>query len=324
MRFKTLSTTSEGGACVRITADSPEDMWFVFNIIQEGDLIKGVADRKVSRDTAGGSSVERITVRLAIAVTDVSFDPDTGLLRVSGSNKTENDFVRLGAHHTLELEPHRSFDLEKACFDSLHWEQLKEGRERPGTTDVAAIVMDQGIAYICSIGAAMTVVRAKIETAVPKKRPGVSVALGVLLTFYMAGLYTTAPQVSQHERGVARFHEAVLAGLLRHVEWDKIKAIIIASPRFVKVQNTRQNRCRRQGIRVYTSGVRFAAGRLFCVYDGGGVSEGPAPSAGGPRVRAPCPACNCNLAGCLSRCALQALCACACLRWPPQSSPGEG
>lgn len=223
MRFKTLSTTSEGGANVRITADSPEDMWYVFNVIERGDRITSVADRKVSRDTAGGTSVERVTVRLAVSVTDVSFDPDTGLLRVSGSNTTENAHVRMGAHHTLEvrvlilralsvqchrrpraqLEPHKSFDLEKDAFDSMHWEQLKEGRREGsagGGADVAAVVMDQGVAYvrrsrccsadgcfgavpprppsyraaqICSIGAAMTVVRAKIEMAVPKKRPGV-------------------------------------------------------------------------------------------------------------------------------------------------------
>ena len=43
-------------------------------------------------------------------------------------------------------------------------------------------------------------------------------------------------QVSQHERGVARFHEAVLSGILRHVDWERSKAIIIASPRFVRVR----------------------------------------------------------------------------------------
>jgi protein pelota len=103
MKFKTVSSTSEGGATVRVTADSPEDMWHIFNLVERGDSVTSLSDRKVSRETAGGTAVERITVRLAVVVTEVSFDPETGALRVSGSNTTENDHVRIGAYHTLEV-----------------------------------------------------------------------------------------------------------------------------------------------------------------------------------------------------------------------------
>lgn len=113
MRFKTLSTTSDGGATVRITADSAEDMWYAYNIIELGDRITSVADRKIARDTAGGTSVERITVRLAVSVTDISFDPDTGSLRISGVNTTENAHVRLGAHHTLEVRTRAGYGTRR-------------------------------------------------------------------------------------------------------------------------------------------------------------------------------------------------------------------
>jgi protein pelota len=103
MKFKTVSTTSEGGASVRITADSPEDMWHIFNLVMRGDTVTSLADRKVTRETASGTAAERITVRLAVAVEEVSFDPETGALRVSGTNTTEHEHVRLGAHHTLEV-----------------------------------------------------------------------------------------------------------------------------------------------------------------------------------------------------------------------------
>lgn len=36
-------------------------------------------------------------------------------LRLSGRNLTETDEVKLGAYHTLELEPQRAFTLAKAC-----------------------------------------------------------------------------------------------------------------------------------------------------------------------------------------------------------------
>jgi len=61
----------------------------------------------------------------------------------------------------------------------------------------------------------MTVVRAKIENSIPKKRTG---------------------SVSGHEKGLQRFFEMVMQGILRHFNFDVIKCVIIASPGFVKDQ----------------------------------------------------------------------------------------
>ena len=36
-------------------------------------------------------------------------------IRLSGRNLTETDEVKLGAYHTLELEPQRAFTLAKVC-----------------------------------------------------------------------------------------------------------------------------------------------------------------------------------------------------------------
>ena len=61
--------------------------------------------------------------------------------------------------------------------------------------------MDAGVAYVCAISGMATTVRAKVETSVPKKRPG----------------------VTHHERGIRRFFDAVLAALMRcaaHGKWS--------------------------------------------------------------------------------------------------------
>ena len=49
--------------------------------------------------------------------------------------------------------------LEQACDVTQH-------------ADLAAIVMQEGLAHVCLITASMTLVRAKIETNIPRKRKG--------------------------------------------------------------------------------------------------------------------------------------------------------
>jgi hypothetical protein len=57
--------------------------------------------------------------------------------------------TKLLSGRSSQLEPHRSFELSKVVFDSMHWQQLREGRDQSAVQgDVAAVIMDQGIAYV--------------------------------------------------------------------------------------------------------------------------------------------------------------------------------
>ena len=49
--------------------------------------------------------------------------------------------------------------IDQACDPTQH-------------ADLAAIVMQEGLAHICLVTSSMTVVRAKIETNIPRKRKG--------------------------------------------------------------------------------------------------------------------------------------------------------
>ena len=73
------------------------------------------------------------------------------------------------------------------------------------------------MAYLVLISGSLTLTRAKIDMAVPRKRGN-------------------AGAVTQHERALIRFFEAVLQAILRHVKFDVVKCVIIASPGFTKDQ----------------------------------------------------------------------------------------
>lgn len=58
----------------------------------------------------------------------------------------------------------------------------------------------------------MTVVRQRVEVPVPRKRTGSS---------------------TLHDKGLARFYETVYQSFLRHIPYQSLRVIIIASPGFV-------------------------------------------------------------------------------------------
>ncbi len=92
-----------------------EDMWHAYNLIRVGDHITATTFRKVQRDSGVGAESEKVKLTLKIAVEDVDFDPQGGSIRLKGRNLVENEHVKLGAYHTLELEEHRAFTINKVC-----------------------------------------------------------------------------------------------------------------------------------------------------------------------------------------------------------------
>lgn len=121
----------------------------------------------------------------------------------------------MGAYHTIDLELNRKFEIEKPEWDSISLGRVEAACDVTQNADVAAVIMQEGIAHICLITSNMTIVRSKLDMAIPRKRKN---------------------QPSQHEKGLAKFYEAVMQGILRHVNFDIVKCVLLASPGFVKDQ----------------------------------------------------------------------------------------
>ncbi|KAK6289408.1 hypothetical protein POUND7_000949 [Theobroma cacao] len=100
------------GSVKMIPVDS-DDLWSVYNLIATGDSVMARTVRKVLRETAGGRDAERITLKLEIKVEAIDYDKEGSILRIRGKNILENEHVKIGAFHTLELELHRPFVLRK-------------------------------------------------------------------------------------------------------------------------------------------------------------------------------------------------------------------
>eukprot|EP01116_Phalansterium_solitarium_P002052 TRINITY_DN11903_c0_g1_i1.p1 TRINITY_DN11903_c0_g1~~TRINITY_DN11903_c0_g1_i1.p1 ORF type:complete len:388 (-),score=185.01 TRINITY_DN11903_c0_g1_i1:603-1766(-) len=216
MKLKYREINKDGSGFIRLIPEEAEDMWHLYNLISVGDELKGTAIRRVqSESTTGSTSSERVKVTLTIEVSTIDFDAQSGLLRAGGKNVSENKFVKMGAFQTIEVEPNREFTIAKQYWDVVSLDRISAACDPTKFADVAAVVMAEGLAHLCLITPAMTIVRQKLEVPIPRKRKAA---------------------VEAHEKGLQRFFEQVLQALLRHVNFDIVKCVIIASPGFTKDQ----------------------------------------------------------------------------------------
>eukprot|EP00742_Colponemidia_sp_Colp-10_P004952 GILJ01005290.1.p1 GENE.GILJ01005290.1~~GILJ01005290.1.p1 ORF type:complete len:434 (-),score=75.79 GILJ01005290.1:47-1348(-) len=200
---------------VTLSAEEPEDLWHVYNILAVGDCIKATTMRKVTKEMSTGStSSARLRMSISIQVEELDFDSQGGVIRINGRNIEESEHIKLGQYHTIELELHRNFTIFKRHWDAVYLDRLAVATDPRHTADVAAVVMEEGLAHVCLITGFMTITRARIDANIPRKRKG----------------------ATGHDKALEKFFETVLSAVIRHVDFAVVKCCIIASPGFTKDQ----------------------------------------------------------------------------------------
>ncbi|WRX22959.1 eRF1 domain 1/Pelota-like - like 6 [Theobroma cacao] len=237
------------GSVKMIPVDS-DDLWSVYNLIATGDSVMARTVRKVLRETAGGRDAERITLKLEIKVEAIDYDKEGSILRIRGKNILENEHVKIGAFHTLELELHRPFVLRKDIWDSLALDVLQQASDPGASADLAVVLMQEGLAnillvgkrillksgltsaawlchislslidkdakyYYCGLYKSMTSTRSRIETSIPRKH---------------------GPAIAGYEAALKKFFENVLQAFMKHIDFNVVRCAVIASPGFTKDQ----------------------------------------------------------------------------------------
>lgn len=217
MKLLHRNLDKKNAGSIVLIAEEAEDMWHAYNLINTGDKLRSTTIRRVVNESAGGSltSTSRVHTTLTICVEKLDFDTQASVLRVKGTNIEENQFVKMGAYHTIDLELNRKFTIAKNEWDSVALSRVEEACDPSQNADLAAIVMHEGLANVCLILSSMTLVKAKIEMNIPRKRKGLC---------------------ANHDRNLERFYDRIIQALLTHIKFDIVKAIVIASPGFLKDQ----------------------------------------------------------------------------------------
>ena len=117
--------------------------------------------------------------------------------------------------HTVEVcyDPPQQVDIHKIVWDTVAEDRLKLACDEDSRADTAAVVIDTGTAYVCLVTGALCVTKAKIDTHIAKKHK------------YSA---------TARDDSVTRFYQQVLDAILTHVDFAKIRLILLCSPAQVK------------------------------------------------------------------------------------------
>ena len=71
----------------------------------------------------------------------------------------------MGAYHTIDVEAQRKFTLTKHDgWDSVALDRVDEACDAARTADLAAIIMQEGLANICFVTSSMTVQMQKVSS----------------------------------------------------------------------------------------------------------------------------------------------------------------
>nr|GMC96086.1 protein PELOTA 1 [Ipomoea batatas] len=205
-----------GPGSVKMVAEEADDLWIAYNLIAEGDTVLASTFRKVLReDASGGREAERLKLKLQIKVEAVEYDKEDSALRIRGKNILENEHVKIGAFHTLEIELHRPFVLGKDVWDSLALEALRQAADPAASADLAVVLMQEGSAQIFLVGKSVTISRSRIETSIPRKH---------------------GPAIAGYDKALTKFFNNVVDAFLKHIDFNVIRCAVIASPGFTKDQ----------------------------------------------------------------------------------------
>ncbi|PKA61741.1 hypothetical protein AXF42_Ash008571 [Apostasia shenzhenica] len=216
MKLVHKNMVRNGPGSVKIIPEEDDDMWHAYNLISAGDLVQAVTVRKVLRESAsGGRDAERVKLKLEIKVEAVDYDKEGSVLRIRGKNIMENEHVKIGQFHTLEVEPQRPFVIKKEIWDSISLDILHQACDPTASADLAVVLMQEGLAHLFLIGRSMTTTQSRIETSIPRKH---------------------GPAIAGYESALKKFFENVLQAVLKHVNFKVVHCVVIASPGFTKDQ----------------------------------------------------------------------------------------
>eukprot|EP00971_Amphidinium_carterae_P046504 916161-Amphidinium_carterae.1 len=103
--------------------------------------------RKVQKESSTGTvSSESKKISMTIQVKSIEYDAAGDCIRFAGRNCEENQWVKMGAHHTLEIEINNKLTLGKDCWDFMFLQSLDASTDVHKSAEVACVLMEAGIA----------------------------------------------------------------------------------------------------------------------------------------------------------------------------------
>ncbi|RMD58373.1 mRNA surveillance protein pelota [Candidatus Woesearchaeota archaeon] len=150
---------------VSLVVESSEDLWYLSQLIDPGDIVRGKTVRKV-KVTQESEPVKR-TMTLALRTERTEYGPSQ--LRVSGRIVEGPEDIPRGSYHTIGVEPQQKITIVKPKWYSYQLDRLKEAAQGKGAI-VLICIFDREDAFFAVLRRQGVERLAHIEGDVQKKR----------------------------------------------------------------------------------------------------------------------------------------------------------
>lgn len=219
MKLLSQSFEKDKSGSTTLIPQDKEDLWQLYNLIQNGDEIKLPTHRNVKKSSSGTGSgkdkgkADRKLLTLKMSVEGIEYTPSDEVMRIRGRTVEPNEYVPIQSYHTAEVQFGKQFTLIKPDWDEISYGIIVSACSFEEKAEVGAVVMEEGVAHLCLVTDNMTVLRNKVEKSIPRKKRGEGGG-------------------GDHDKAMEKFLNMVLSTMLRNFDLNKLKAIILASPGF--------------------------------------------------------------------------------------------
>ncbi|KAF4685177.1 hypothetical protein FOZ60_006794 [Perkinsus olseni] len=240
MKLELKQIEKDGSGRVVVIPEESEDIWHLYNLVSVIPIVSSVVNfahhrdrrtnalitwyseatesrpntvRKVSKETSSGSvSSEKRHLRLTIAVTAVDYDGEANIIRYN----CPRDAGTASPSIYLMKRPISLFPVWRRALNSSSRIDLKDGcrlvRDVSANAELAVVLIDSGLANLYLLTRVLAKEMAKVSVNIPKKRSG----------------------SSGYDKALNKFYDQVYVAIKQHVDFDKVKCIVIAGPGFVR------------------------------------------------------------------------------------------
>ncbi|MDR0523521.1 MAG: mRNA surveillance protein pelota [Candidatus Methanoplasma sp.] len=136
------------GEWVKMLPETDEDVWHLYNVLEEGDLVTASTTRREEKaaDKVRAERAEKKRMTLGVRVEKIEFSDEDLRLRVLGT--IESGPQDIGQHHTLLFEPGDPIEVSKRRWRDTQTDRIRKAVADSGKPRIAFVSLDQDEATI--------------------------------------------------------------------------------------------------------------------------------------------------------------------------------
>lgn len=152
---------------VGFIAETLNDLQALFSVIREGDMIKSKTIRKIK---VNETEAERKLVTVKIRAEKIELVSDVPKLRVLGKIvECDDPQVQLQSHHSIDLELHRQFEIEKEHWNKIDILSIKRAIEQSRKVLFTVILIDDEKAICAEVSPRGYSIKAEFSSNASKR-----------------------------------------------------------------------------------------------------------------------------------------------------------